>query len=501
MRQTRIFCSYAWRDIEEFANLKTSWLGELHKAIEGKLGTGFTRSPYKLLRDRDGMIVGGDTISEQISAAIAECDIALLFVSEAYILSPDCTKEARLLHEQNKTIIVVEMLKDWNTRKDSLMGELGVLLRDDKLAIKFWEDDGASPRLIADPAPSRVSGDSFKKFFDRVHEVQSAIHQQAAKLPSRQDPVEADASPLGAGADQVFDLFLATATPDEAQLTQRLKIALETNGFSVAHFDLTDPNVTNGATLDDLAKVMRACHHVAQIVGGVPGRPNLLGSGKPLVVAQYEAAVEANHVPHVLLRPTVDPSDCDAAHKAFLHRCGYQPSTFEDFESCLVKHLKEAREKAAALQRRNVLIQAQEDGERKVIAIDFDPQDRDKYDMLSGVLRAHVLVGDAIMDNPDKAEMKAAVDENDAILVVYGKERGAQKRAKTHFQHYFRLSGTKHQEYCKLAIGNAAPRSAPPCPEGPGVHRIDVRAGVDLKAVNDFLNSLGIYSAAAESGN
>ncbi|UWQ59346.1 toll/interleukin-1 receptor domain-containing protein [Leisingera caerulea] len=501
MRQTKIFCSYAWEDTEEIANLKTSWLGELHEAIELKLGTRNTRSPYRLLRDRDGIVFGGDSISQKIAAAILECDIALLFVSEAYILSPDCAKEARLLAEQDKTIIVVEMFMEWHKRPDSELGDLGQELRDDKLAIKFWEMYDASPRLIADPLPSRVSRQKYETFYDRVHDLQKAIRHHAMELASRQGAPEAAPAPSSAESGQQFDLFLATPTTEEAQLTQRLKVAIESKGFSVAHFDLTDPNVTNGWGLQDLLQIMQSCHHFAQVVGSVPGRADLLGSGNSLVLAQYEAALEAGHVAHILLRPGVEPSDCGETHRAFLERCGYQPSTFEDFESCLVKHLKEARQKAEALARREELIQAQEDSERKVIAIDFDPLDRDKYDLLSSVLRAHVLVGDAIMDNPDKAEMKAAVDENDAILVVYGKERGAQKRAKTHFQHYFRLSGTKHQEYCKLAIGNAAPRSAPPCPEGPGVHRIDVRSGVDLKAVNDFLNSLGIHSVAAESGN
>ncbi|MCK0143009.1 toll/interleukin-1 receptor domain-containing protein [Aliiroseovarius sp. F20344] len=508
MRKAKIFCSYAQDDIREYANLRTSWLGELYASIEQNLGARNTRSPYQFLRDRDGMIVGGDIIPDAVAEAINSCDLAVLFMSEAFVLSEECEREVRLLVELNKTIIVVEILKDWHEIQDSRLYDLGELLGKDKLAILFWEMDGGHPKRLAYPVPS--ISENRAAFDQKVHELEVAIRHHANRVLASENEkvdgrnggastIEALSLPEGDSAEN-FDLFLASPTAEEAKLTNRLKLAIEAKGFTVAHFDLTDENLVKNWSFEDLVELIRSCSHFAQIVGSTPGRPDLLNSGRPLVMAQCQGALRAGKVPHILLRPSVDPSDCDAAHREFLDNCGYQSSTVEDFEGFLVKHLEEARAKAATLLRRGDMRKHMPDGERKVIAIDFDPSDRDRFDLLADLLGQHVGIGESIMDNPDHVGMKQAVHDHDAILVVYGRQPGAQKRATAHFRQFWKLSGTNRLEVCKLAIGDAARREDPPCPRAPGVQRIDVRKGVDAKAVYAFLNSLGIGSSPTDTG-
>ncbi len=120
MKKTKIFCSHAKADLKELVSVKTSWLSELHEVVCTKLGVENTRTPYEILRDQNGMLLGGDEIDEEIEAGIDACNLALLFISEAYILSENCAKEVELLLERGKTVIPIEMEKEWYNYESSI---------------------------------------------------------------------------------------------------------------------------------------------------------------------------------------------------------------------------------------------------------------------------------------------------------------------------------------------------------------------------------------------
>ncbi len=365
-----------------------------------------------------------------------------------------------------------------------------------KLAIEFWEMDGSGPRLLADPAPSQVVPERRQSFDDRVHELVIAVKAQSAKLHTQAGQA-AQAMP-----DRDADLFLATATKDVAANTRRLKSDLEARGYVVTHFDLTDDNVTAGWDLEFLVNAMKSCNVFVQLAGSVPGKPDLLGSGKSLTAAQYSAAGQAGLKRHVWILPDVDKSECDPGHAEFLDGCDFHQMTFEHFEDYLVKHLEEAREADESAKRRKQNLCNRDDANDVLVAFDFDKSDQSKFEELTGLLDEHIVYFDLITDNLSNKVMSDAVKDNDAIVVIYGGTRGARNRARRHLKKYWQhRRKIRPDDNCELAVGDAAPETARPCPGGRNVHKIDVRKGITPEAVGDFLTKLGVDSAHRTAGH
>lgn len=497
MEKVKLFWSYCHADMQPIGTWKTNWLPELEDHIEAKLGTrlgGSGRSPYVILRDRRGMIVAGDRIHDKVEDGIRDCDIAIAFVSREYVRSKSCAEELRQITDLGKPLIVVEMTKGWKESRESVIDEAVVQKVADDLVIVFWEATEDGDRLVGEPIPG-VDKEQYRTFSSIVQKLFHSIECQKSRILARREQSAESAAKKQAA--QRHDLFLATATRDVSPLTDRLLRQLQEPdyGFSVVHMDLADPALTEGMSVESLVETMKSCNHFVQVVGAVPGKSDVLGSGKNLLEVQHDAAVAAGLDCHLWLSPDVDPEECGERHRSFIQTVGCQVATYEEFVVCLVKHLNEARE-LAAIQK-----ELENRGKGRVVAIDFDPSDRDKYDALSDALiERRVAIAQAIMDEPKLSEMKNATNANNGILIVYGGSRGAQKRAESHFQIFWKLSETTKENYCKLAIGDAAPATAPPCPRGPGVKMISVRDGVDRQAVEDFVNSLPEPTQVAEPG-
>lgn len=494
-RQTLIFFSYAHKDFEPLLGEDTSWLAEVQDRIKRAIGANNDRVPFKVWTDRSGL-VAGQRIEATIEPALAECDVAVAFVSRHYLYSPGCADELRVLHRLGKPIIVIEMVKDWHLVPGTELGDLGHQLHSvDRLrCARFWTEVDGGTDLVASPRPSRAGPRDTERLQELLTEVKRAIELHAGPAAAPAPRFVTDLSdPVAPVAPH--DLFLAWSTRDAQKHAMRLKRSLEDKGYSVACFDLTAPEGLDGWTTDTLQERIAASHHYAQIVGAVPGKPDLFGSGQSLVAAQYEAAMRAGTETSLMLAPEVYAEDCGPEHSAFLDGCDCQPTTVEAFEQYLIKSIDAARATAASARRRTARLDELPDMNGKLIAIDFDPAtDRDKFDLLALRLTRHdnIAIADTITDDASRDVLRTTVAENDAVLVVYSANEASQIRAKRHFKDFWRFCQSQKTALCRLAIGDAAPDAVNPCPVGRGIHRIRVHDEVDEGDLNDFLLALGI---------
>ncbi|MEP3893220.1 MAG: toll/interleukin-1 receptor domain-containing protein [Litorimonas sp.] len=490
MNKIKIFWSYACADLQPIANVNTSWLAELAHEVRRVLGTQDSRGEYEIIRDSDGMIKAGDVIDEQITENIEACDLGILVISDAYLRSKWCAKEAKLFLDKGKPVLIAEMLGGWNDHEASKLHNKVGALHDRILRVELWHNLNGAEVLKGFPAPS-CAAEGRKEFDFAVIKLCDGIKKQSKKLRDKASeknvtplkPVQPEAKYLN--GDQRYDLFLAHCTQDCNLQHQQLKSNLKSEGFSVLHLDMGDPNVIVDWDDSTLTKLMKACNAYAQVIGGTPGI-KFLGTDSRFVKVQYDAAGEAGLKRYVSVLPDLRLDECDEAHQDFLANLEVSKTTFEDFENFLIKSLNAARETLAANEKKKEL---QDDmGDLLKVAIDCAPEDRDKQAALAEMLLDKGIMNwRNIVDTPKNKELMSIAQISDGIVVVYGESISSQKRAVSQFSKFLKYSRKKR---CHLALGVADPEAGAPPPSAPNVPQIYLHNGVDAEGFNQFLSNM-----------
>lgn len=86
----------------------------------------------------DRQLMGGDPYEKEIESHLESASIVLLLVTQAYLASDSCKKEFKYAIGNNKTKVVVPIILESSTWKDSEFNHLQVLPKDGK-PIKIWD--------------------------------------------------------------------------------------------------------------------------------------------------------------------------------------------------------------------------------------------------------------------------------------------------------------------------------------------------------------------------
>lgn len=500
MDKIQVFFSYAHADHTPGKVTNTSWLSELFDQLFYELKVEHKRSPYGVLLDRDGAISYGGDIDNSVSECVKTCDMALLFVSPSYAASPNCADEVRQLLALGKPIVPVEIERNWKTAPGNALGDVMDKLSGLKRFTFFEENNLDGPRL-GFPEPSKLEGEDYKKFRLKAWDLAKTVKEHTSTLiVERQAEAKQVAEDTGVALAQAehTDVCIAAPVSDARTETERLEKALMAAGVTLQRLDLANPAVAGDH--DALQAAIAQSNIYVQIIGGMPGRGGCAGTDWTTSQAQHEAALKAEVESHIWRLPDLSTEDCDDDHRDFIEASASHVSSFEDFESFIVQRVKVHRERSEAERQREVRASQKDENAAPIfVAIDVSADEQHLGERIDAALRERgVFSGDWIEETPDRTEMARAVMENDAVVLVYGEDRGGQKRARSHFMMFNRAAyKARRTDAFRVAVGDSAPESAPPPPGGPGVHVIKLKDTVDEQALTGFLSSLS--AAAAEN--
>ena len=486
MDKIQVFFSYAHADHTLSSVTRTSWLSELFQLLFDDLKARDKRSPYRVLLDRDGAIRYGDDIDTSVAQAVETCDIALLFLSPSYARSPNCADEVKQLLAAGKDVIPVEIERDWKGAYGSAILEHLPALSGLKRFSFFDENDPTGPRL-GFPEPSKLIGDDFNKFREQVWTLANTIKNKTREVLDARQSAPA-ARPASMQVDQT-DICLAAPVSDARMETDRLEKALVAAGVTVHRLDLSNAQIAQDHTA--LTRAVGQSNLFVQVVGGLPGPERFAGTGWTSSRAQHEAALAAEVEAHIWRLPGLDPSDFGSAHRDFLDNATTHASSFEDFEKFILNQVETHRARIEAEEEREDRAQGQ--SAPIFFAIDVSKDERHLGHLIDEALRNHgLLSGSWIEETPDQRQFEDAVMQNDAVVLVYGEDRGGQNRARSHFVYFQKAIFKAKRAAFRVAVGDGAPPppKAPPAPGGKGVHVIRVKDAVDSKALAKFVASL-----------
>lgn len=488
-----VFVSYARADMEPRPNVNSSRLGELYAELKYDLGANDERSDIRFVRDSEGMIRLGDRIEETIGSNIEEADIALIFLSQHYCRSDSCELEIKKILSLNRKIFLVELDDTWATRDDHLMVPYRDELKD-VLSARFWDKSDNSIRFYGYPLPTLAEEQSRKLYNGVLQSLGSDIRSASRSIKEAKNAERAESEHEENGGTppsaQHVNVVLASPTSDTKDETDRLEKSFENENFSVLRLDRVD--VAPTAAL--MREYISSGDVFVQVLGSMPGRKIPEIAGKPSAIAQFELAEEAGIEIAAWISNDFDISECDDAHAQFLHRIVSHRSSFEEFETYVVKQVREKIRNAQSVERREQRRSMLQDPDTPLVSIDAAEADADLRDRIKRALDKHVDV-DCIDFNTDFPGLKKAVRDNDAIVLIYGVRAEGQNRARAHWKLLRRLRtlvwNEEHQRF-EIAFGDASPVGGLPCPTGPDIHVIRVDDEIDQSSMRRFLASLGV---------
>lgn len=482
MRVVKLFVSYCRADTEPRPGFNVSRVGRMMDEVKYELGCHSSRSRFKILRDVE-MINVADNFRSKIRDAIADCDMAILFISENFCRSEECEAEFAQLVKAGKPLFLVEteptLLDDEEDRIKKYRKEVeGVLVA------RFWGSDN-NQKYVRFGFPIPDSSTNRDKYYEVLDTLVTGLKARASKLPRSADDEE--------GPEVRYAVFVACPTPDVKPELLRLATSLEAEGHSLCAFDpeldVRDADSFTAALSEALAK----CDVYVQLLGATPGKA-VPGTNWRLVRAQYEMARKAGKPPFIWRAAGFDFEELAPDYGAFLKEIASvcQIGNFVEFEEYLKKKLNDL-----AAQRRSDARRALRSQEPDVmsslpfVTIDAARADSDLAQKIADALVRYVNV-DYLDYDLTGQKLADAVADNNALVLAYGKSTEGQKRTQAHFKLIRRPTEEFSFKGLELAVGNGAPRTAPPCPRGPNVHVITVEDEVDRVAMSAFLKKLGV---------
>ena len=485
-RKISIFISYSHTDAKSRPSVDSSRLRELLADIKYDLNIHDSRSDFEILRDVENVIRISDDIDEKVGRSIEACDMAMVFLSAAYCRSESCEDELRKLADQGKRIFLIELDEIWANSPDHRLLNYRQRL-EDTLGVRFWEEGDGRIELFGYPLPSAEEKAKKQRYHDAIRTLVRDIKSVGREIRASGAHSAPDQAP--ALPDKV-DIVLAAPTSDVKSERDRLERAYLEVGLSVLRLD---PGVA-GLQADYIRDAASRCHVFAQILGGVPGRALADYDGKPSVIAQAEIAKEAGVETAHWITSDFEIAEAGETYATFLRGLSIHQTSFAEFEEYTIAAAKDKKERALSTQRRAERQQAMSWKDAPLVSIDSADVDADLRDRIKTALERYVII-DFVPHNSDMKLLSETVQDNDAIVLVYGIHNEGQKRARSHFRLFRRLGKTMVNDdahHFEIAFGDGSEADDVPCPSGPGIHVIRVDENVDPVAMQRFLTSLGI---------
>jgi hypothetical protein len=489
MSQLKIFVSYAHADFEPRPGYKESRVGQILSDVKHELNCHASRSRFKILRDAEELLEPSDAIHAKLDEAMRDCAMALILLSENYCASEECAWEFSRLLELRRPLFLVETEDVWSQFAHHL--EPHRAQSREILAVAFWgtvEKGTANERkaVFGYPLPHSEESQHKKPYFENMETLTTSIKKKANELLGRDIRPPAPAKP----ASGKCTVFLACPTADVKPEAHRLQKALEAEGHSVHQFD-PKVDVRDGDDPEQvIAGLIAGSDMYVQLLGGVPGRKLSAQSDLPLVPAQYRIASGTEVQTQTWRQPDFDVGECDPAYAEFLNGLGSHVTPYEEFERYLKKRVNDITEARSLTEQRMQKIEDQGGGEaRPLMAIDVAKSDAELAKKIASAFGKHVDVS-TLPFELTRSDLDEAVGVHDAVILGYGASEDGQNRAQSHFSIIRRKMADSRAKQLKLAVGDGAPPTAPPCPRGPDVPIIAVREEVDETAMMDFLRRL-----------
>jgi hypothetical protein len=483
MAQVKLFVSYAHADFVARPPFNDSRVGQLLSDIKHDIGCYGSRPRFCILRDVEQLIQISQSIHGRIDAAIAECDAALVLLSENYCLSEECAKEFDQLVKCEKPIFVVETEDVSSTEFAEPLANHKAYMEEIRSA-RFWGMEDRRTIRFGYPMPHSDISKHRDKYVTALEELVAHIKDQAKDILSAG---ELDRARL----DLNYTMYLASPTSDVKAEADQLEKAVEADGSSVLRID---PGLVSGdatrlqaAFRDAIAR----CDIYVQLLGSTPGRSLGEGPASQLAAAQYAVATELGKRIYSWRKSGFDIGECRPDYSAFLSSVQSHLTSIEEFEQYVRRKAKDVQAHRESAERRKARGADSEvsGASLKLVAIDVAQADNHLARRITAALRSHVDI-DTLAFDLDASALSEAVADNDAIILGYGPSEDGQRRAKAHFKIIRKKKGEQKAKRFELAVGDAAPETAPPCPQGPDVHVISVRDEIDEAALLAFLTRL-----------
>ncbi len=492
--QISMFVSYAHADTRHRPHIASSRLGELLEDLRYDLGAHDPRSPYRFLRDIEGMIRAGDSISARIEDHMETTDLALICLSEHYCSSESCRKELESFVAMGKRLVLIELDEVWSTSSAHGLVDLRARV-DDILSIRFWSPTGQGIAKHGFPLPRSAPPASQQAYQETLERLVRDIRALSGELMGQRTPAPGASPPAPApetvAAEQQAEVVLAAPTSDTRVDTDRLAHSFADAGFSVIRLDPADHETTATRLRSALGTPGTV---FVQVLSALPGRLLPACDNLPSTIAQHRIAVDCRAETAAWTNGEFDPSECAEDYAAFLRAAVTHRSSLEDFETYAIKLLEERRKRLRSEERRAAAQDTVPGTDPPLVSIDAAQVDAALRDRIKTALDKHVHV-DCIDYNASMDALEEAVQDNDAIVLVYGEQAEGRKRAKAHFRFFRRWRRaiwSEERQRFEIAFGDASPVGD--CPSGPGIHVIRIGDDLDPGAVQTFLQSLGVQT-------
>jgi hypothetical protein len=489
MSQMKIFVSYAHDDFRPRPGFNQSRVGQILDDLRYDLKCDSSRARFKILRDAENLLRAADPIHATLKRAMEQCDAAMLFLSESYLASEECLREFRFLLESGKPLFIVEVEDIWSCEFVKRLAEQQRKLRE-ILATQFWGVvDGRKVRY-GWPLPQADTADGRRSYQEALDRLTESIRARASELLER--PSDEPGQKTSKCA-----VFLAYPTGDVKHEALRLQKTLEAEGHAVLAFD-PKLDVPTGATPEEAIEgLVKRCDLFVQLLGGIPGGALAEGAALRRVPGQYKIAEGLGVQIQTWRKPDFDIADCDPDYGQFLNGLTSHVAPFEEFEHYVTKKLADIFAARQLDNRRGERIEKQaSSAQRPLMAIDVAKSDNELARKIASAFSEFVDVETLAFDL-DRNELEDAISINDAVILCYGASDEGQKRANSHFKIIRKRRADVQAKRLELAVGDAAPPTAPPAPSGPDIPVIAVREEVDRSAMMRFLERLGVPARVA----
>ncbi|MGC2777816.1 MAG: toll/interleukin-1 receptor domain-containing protein [Bradyrhizobium sp.] len=479
MRRIKLFVSYCRADTEPRPGFNVSRVGRILDEVKYELGCHSSRSRFEILRDVE-MVNVAENFRDKIRQAIAECDMAILFISENFCRSEECEAEFAELIRTGKPLFLVETESPLFDDDEDRIKPYRDAVKD-VLFAKFWGlDNNKRPVRFGFPIPD--NSPTRTQYYEVLEALVTGLKIRAARIAQ-----------AGSDQDDPYAILLACPTPDVKAEAMRLAKTLDERGHTVHAFDV-DLDIGNAETFAAaFSRALAHCDAYVQLLGTTPGK-TVPGTDQRLVRAQYEMAKQAGKPSFIWRAADFDGEEVGPLYAAFLKDIAStcMIGSFVEFEEYLRKKLNDLTAQQRSSARCAAKSQAADvAASLPFVAIDAASADSDLAQKIADALANYVNVDHLDYDLTGQ-KLADAVADNNGLILAYGTSAEGQKRTQAHFKLIRRPTQERGLKGIELAVGNGAPSSALPCPRGPNVHVITVADEVDGAAMALFLSKLGI---------
>jgi hypothetical protein len=270
-----VFVSYATRDDQPFPGVtEQGWITTFVKQLSVLLIQKLDRREISIWTDR-AEIQGNDVLTPAIKEGLAGAATLLMFLSPQYLASSWCQKELETFLNSTddlSRVFLVELTRLQNKppRLEDLRG------------YTFWdfEDDGKTPRRLADPKLVSPRDDRYIPLLNKLSD--HLAHELRRRQPTEQDLNGEDKRPV---------VYLAEPTDDLELQCHEVRCYLEQEGIRVVpDVNWAPPREPEGYCAAVTA-ALEGVHVFAQLLSELPGRrPPALPEG--YLGAQHRLASE-----------------------------------------------------------------------------------------------------------------------------------------------------------------------------------------------------------------